>query len=58
VSDFGSFEAAVDAAVAGHMPDRWSEIATLQAAASPYPGEAAARIVDIVRDDAGLANFG
>ena len=58
VSDFGSFEAAVEAAVAGHMPDRWSEIATLQAAASPYPGEAAARIVDIVRDDAGLANFG
>ena len=57
VADFGSFEAAVDAAKAGLMPDRWSEIATLQAAASPYPGEAAARIVDIVREDAGLANF-
>ena len=40
-----------NAPVAAHDPTAHAEIAALREAASPYPGESAARIVEIVAAD-------
>ena len=51
VSSFSEFEDAVELAKSGRFPDRSAEIAALRAAASPYPGEAATRILEIIYRD-------
>jgi hypothetical protein len=51
VKSFTEFVDAVELAQTGKLPDRSAEIAALRAAASPYPGEAAKRILEIVYED-------
>ena len=52
VVDFAGFEATLLKTLEWGLPNRDTEIAALIAAASPYPGEAAKRIVELVRLDA------
>ncbi len=52
LSDFGAFETLLDEIRTEGMPDYSEQIARLRAAASPYPGKAASRIVEIVAADA------
>ena len=51
LSNFGEFVAGFDFILEAGLPDRAAEIAALRDASSPYPGEAAARIVEIVAAD-------
>jgi len=48
LSDFGAFETLLDEIRTEGLPDYSEPIAALRAAASPYPGKAASRIVEIV----------
>ena len=48
---FAEFVAGFDFVLEAGLPDRSAEIAALREAASPYPGESAARIVEIVAAD-------
>ncbi len=52
VDDFAGFESVLKKTIEWGLPNRDAEIAALIAAASPYPGEAAKRIVELVRLDA------
>ncbi|MEN9748674.1 MAG: hypothetical protein RLZZ603_1366, partial [Actinomycetota bacterium] len=52
LSDFGAFETLLDAIRTEGMPDYSEAIAKLRATASPYPGKAASKIVEIVASDA------
>jgi hypothetical protein len=51
LSTFAEFVAGFDFILEAGLPDRTAEIAALRAAASPYPGESAARIIEIVAAD-------
>jgi hypothetical protein len=51
LTDFGSFETLLDEIRTEGLPDYSEPIAALRAAASPYPGKAASRIVEIVAAD-------
>jgi hypothetical protein len=51
LSSFAEFVAGFDFILEAGLPDRTAEIAALREAASPYPGESAARIVEIVAAD-------
>lgn len=51
VTNFAQAEAAINAAINGELPERSKEIQALFAAAQPYPGEAAKRIVELVLGD-------
>ena len=51
LESFGQFDALFDEIRTTGMPDRSEEIAALRKAAAPYPGQASARIVDIVAQD-------
>ena len=50
LTDFAAFEALLDEIRTEGLPDYSAEIAKLKAAASPYPGKAAAKIVEIVAE--------
>ena len=52
LTDFAAFETLLDEIRTEGMPDYSAEIAELKAAASPYPGKAAAKIVEIVAEAA------
>ena len=51
LSSFAEFAAGFDFILEAGLPDRSAEIAALREAASPYPGESAARIVEVVAAD-------
>jgi hypothetical protein len=51
LSSFAEFAAGFDFILEAGLPDRTAEIAALREAASPYPGESAARIIEIVAAD-------
>ena len=51
LNSFAEFMAGFDFILEAGLPDRSAEIAALREAASPYPGESAARIVEIVAAD-------
>jgi hypothetical protein len=51
LSSFAEFVAGFDFILEAGLPDRSAEIVALREAASPYPGESAARIVEIVAAD-------
>jgi len=51
LSSFAEFVAGFDFILEAGLPDRSAEIAALREASSPYPGESAARIVEIVAAD-------
>jgi hypothetical protein len=51
LTSFAEFAAGFDFILEAGLPDRSAEIAALREAASPYPGESAARIVEIVAAD-------
>lgn len=51
VTSITEFDEALSAVRAGKAPDRTAQIAELRAEVSPHPGEAARRIVEIVRRD-------
>jgi len=51
LTDFGSFETLLDEIRTEGLPDYSEPIAALRAAACPYPGKAASRIVEIVAAD-------
>jgi hypothetical protein len=51
LSSFAEFVAGFEFILEAGLPDRSAEIAALREAASPYPGESAARIVEIVAAD-------
>jgi hypothetical protein len=51
LSSFAEFVAGFDFILEAGLPDRSAEIAALREAASPYPAESAARIVEIVAAD-------
>lgn len=51
LNSFGEFVAGFEFILEAGLPDRSAEIETLREAASPYPGESAARIVEIVAAD-------
>ena len=51
LSTFAEFVAGFEFILEAGLPDRTAEIATLREAASPYQGESAARIVEIVAAD-------
>jgi hypothetical protein len=51
LNSFGEFVAGFDFILEAGLPDRAAEIEALREAASPYPGESAARIVEIVAAD-------
>ena len=52
LSDFEQFETLLDEIRTVGLPDRSSEVAALKRAASPFPGEAAKRIVEVVAQNA------
>mgnify|MGYP000467511705 CR=1 FL=1 len=52
LTTMAAFEQLLDEVRTVGLPERADEIAVLRAAASPFPGEAAARIVEIVAADA------
>jgi hypothetical protein len=54
VSDFAGFESALKKAIEWGLPNRSTEIDALFAAASPYPGKAAEKIIEQIRLDAQL----
>jgi CDP-glycerol glycerophosphotransferase (TagB/SpsB family) len=51
LSSFAEFAAGFDFILEAGLPDRSAEIAALREASSPYPGEAAARIIEVVAAD-------
>ena len=51
LNSFAEFVEGFDFILEAGLPDRSAEIAALRAAASPYPGESAARIIEIVAAD-------
>jgi hypothetical protein len=51
LNSFAEFVAGFDFVLEAGLPDRAAEIAALREASSPYPGESAARIVEIVAAD-------
>ena len=51
ITSFAEFAAGFDFILEAGLPDRSAEIAALREASSPYPGESAARIVEIVAAD-------
>jgi hypothetical protein len=51
LNSFAEFVAGFEFVLEAGLPDRSAEIAALREAASPYPGESAARIVEIVAAD-------
>ena len=51
LNNFGEFVAGFEFILEAGLPDRSAEIEALREAASPYPGESAARIVEIVAAD-------
>ena len=51
LNSFAEFVAGFDFILEAGLPDRSAEIAALRDAASPYPGESAARIIEIVAAD-------
>ena len=51
LNSFGEFVAGFEYILEAGLPDRSAEIEALREAASPYPGESAARIVEIVAAD-------
>jgi hypothetical protein len=51
LTSFAEFVAGFDFILEAGLPDRSAEIAALRAASSPYPGESAARIVEVVAAD-------
>lgn len=51
LNSFAEFVAGFEFVLEAGLPDRSAEIAALRDAASPYPGESAARIVEIVAAD-------
>jgi hypothetical protein len=51
LNSFAEFVAGFDFVLEAGLPDRSAEIAALREASSPYPGESAARIVEIVAAD-------
>jgi CDP-glycerol glycerophosphotransferase (TagB/SpsB family) len=51
LTSFDAFEALFDEIQTQGLPDYSEQIAALRAAASPYPGQAAARILDVVAND-------
>jgi CDP-glycerol glycerophosphotransferase (TagB/SpsB family) len=51
VHNFDEFVEAVNDVFENGFPDLGAEIAELQRAAQPYPGQAAAKIVEVVRED-------
>ena len=51
LADFAGFETLLDEIRTEGLPDYSDQIARLRAAASPYPGKAASRIVQIVAED-------
>ena len=51
VASFKEFELLVESVRAGGLPNREAEIARLRAMASPYPGQAAQRIIEVVAAD-------
>jgi hypothetical protein len=51
ITSFDGFEALFDEIQTQGLPDYSEPIAKLRAAASPHPGQAAARIVDAVAND-------
>ena len=51
LTSFAEFAAGFDFILEAGLPDRSAEIAALREAAAPYPGESAARIVEIVAAD-------
>ena len=51
LTSFAEFVAGFDFILEAGLPDRSAEIAALREASSPYPGESAARIVEIVAAD-------
>jgi hypothetical protein len=51
LNSFAEFVSGFDFILEAGLPDRSAEIAALRDAASPYPGESAARIIEIVAAD-------
>lgn len=51
VRDFSSFLEVFEAVMANGLPDYSQEIETLRDAAQPYPGQAAAKIVEVILKD-------
>jgi hypothetical protein len=51
LNSFAEFIAGFDFILEAGLPDRSAEIAALREASSPYPGESAARIIEIVAAD-------
>jgi hypothetical protein len=51
LNSFAEFVAGFDFVLEAGLPDRSAEIAALREASSPYPGESAARIIEIVAAD-------
>ena len=51
VQSFDQFEKAFEAFTKDGLPDRSREIAALRSAAQPYPGQAAAKILEVVLAD-------
>jgi hypothetical protein len=51
LSSFAEFAAGFDFILEAGLPDRSAEIAALREASSPFPGESAARIIEIVAAD-------
>jgi hypothetical protein len=51
LTSFAEFVAGFDFILEAGLPDRTAEISALREAASPYPGESAARIVEVVAAD-------
>jgi hypothetical protein len=51
LTSFAEFVAGFDFILEAGLPDRTAEISGLREAASPYPGESAARIVEVVAAD-------
>jgi hypothetical protein len=54
VTNFAGFESALNKAIEWGLPNRSAEIDALFAAASPFPGKAAEKIIEQIRLDAGL----
>jgi hypothetical protein len=55
VTNFAGFESALNKAIEWGLPNRSAEIDVLFAAASPFPGKAAEKIIEQIRLDAGVA---
>jgi hypothetical protein len=51
VNGFDHFEAALEKIVTAGFPDYSKSISDLRRAAQPFPGEAAAKIIEVILDD-------